>query len=33
VQELTKRDILDLLDGIVDRGSAISANRTFAALR
>jgi integrase len=33
VQEIKKRDILDLLDGIVDRGAGIVANRTLAALR
>ena len=33
VQEITKRDILDLLDGIVDRGAGFTANRTLAALR
>jgi integrase len=30
---VTKSDILDLLDSIVDRGSPITANRTFATLR
>jgi integrase len=30
---VTKSDILDLLDAIVDRGSPITANRTFATLR
>ena len=33
VQDISKRDVLDLLDEIVDRGAAISANRTLAALR
>lgn len=30
---ITKADILDLLDAIVDRGSPIQSNRTFATLR
>ena len=30
---VTKNDVLDLLDAIVDRGSPITANRTFAILR
>jgi integrase len=33
VQEITKRDVLDLLDGIVDRGGGLSANRVLAAIR
>lgn len=33
VRTLTKRDVVELLDGIVDRGSPISANRTLAHLR
>lgn len=33
VQEITKRDINDLLDGIVDRGAPIMANRVLAAIR
>lgn len=33
VQDIGKRDVLDLLDGIVDRGAGILANRTLAALR
>ena len=32
IQSITKRDVLDLLDGIVDRGSPVSANRTRAHL-
>lgn len=33
VQEITRRDIIDLLDGIVDRGTPVAANATLAALR
>jgi integrase len=33
IQEITKRDIADLLDGIVDRGAGIMANRSLAAVR
>jgi integrase len=33
VSTITKRDVVELLDGIVDRGSPISANRTLAHLR
>jgi integrase len=33
VQEITKRDVNELLDGVVDRGAAIMANRTLAAVR
>ncbi|MEQ8227826.1 MAG: integrase arm-type DNA-binding domain-containing protein, partial [Rhodospirillales bacterium] len=33
VQEITRREIIDLLDGIVDRGSPVAANATLAALR
>jgi site-specific recombinase XerC len=32
-QDITKRDVLDLLDGIVDRGAPIHANRVLAAVR
>lgn len=32
-QDIKKRDVLDLLDGIVDRGSPVTANRVFATLR
>jgi integrase len=31
--EITRRDVIDLLDGIIDRGAAVQANRTFAVLR
>jgi integrase len=31
--ELTRVDVHELLDGIIDRGAAVQANRTFAALR
>jgi integrase len=33
VREITRRDILDLLDRVVDGGAPISANRTLAAVR
>jgi integrase len=33
VQDITKRDVLDLLDGIVDRGGGLVANRVLAAIR
>jgi integrase len=33
VQDIARRDVLDLLDGIVDRGAGIGANRTLAAVR
>lgn len=33
VQTLGKRDVIELLDAIVDRGSPIAANRTLAHLR
>jgi integrase len=33
IQEITKRHVLDLLDGIVDRGGGLSANRTLAVVR
>jgi integrase len=32
-REITKRDVLRLLDGIVDRGAGIMANRTLAVVR
>lgn len=32
IQSITKRDILEVLDGIVDRGSPITANRLRASL-
>ncbi|WP_294532618.1 site-specific integrase [uncultured Rhodoblastus sp.] len=31
--EVTRADVHELLDGIIDRGAAVQANRTFAALR
>ena len=33
VQSITKRDVLDLLNSIVDRGSPVTANRVFATVR
>jgi integrase len=33
IQEITKRDIVDLLDRVNDRGSPIMANRVLAAVR
>jgi integrase len=33
VQEITRRDVLDLLDGLVDAGKPVLANRTLAAVR
>jgi hypothetical protein len=32
VHEIARRDVLDLLDRIVDRGSPVTANRTLAAI-
>lgn len=32
-KDVTKRQVLDLLDGIIDRGSPVTANRVFATLR
>ena len=32
-KDITRRDVIELLDAIVSRGSPISANRTFAAIR
>ena len=32
IREITKRDVLDILDGMVDRGSPVSANRLRAHL-
>lgn len=32
IQEISKRDVIDVLDGVVDRGSPISANRLRAHL-
>lgn len=33
IQDITKRDVNELLDEIVDRGAGIMANRTLAAIR
>jgi hypothetical protein len=33
IREITRRDILDVLDRVVDNGAPIAANRTFAAVR
>jgi integrase len=33
IQDITKRNVLDLLDGIVDRGGGLSANRVLAVTR
>jgi integrase len=33
IQDITRRDVLDLLDGIVDRGGGLSANRVLAVVR
>ena len=33
VQDINKRDVLDLLDGIIDRGGGLTANRALAAIR
>lgn len=33
VHDITRRDVLDLLDGIVARGAPITANRVLAAIR
>jgi integrase len=33
VEDISKRDVLNLLDAIVDRGSPVTANRVFATLR
>jgi integrase len=33
IQSVTKRDIVEFLDGVVDRGSPIAANRILAVLR
>lgn len=32
IQEIKKRDVIELLDGIVDRGAPYVANRTYAAI-
>jgi integrase len=31
--EMTRADVHEMLDGVIDRGAAVQANRTFAALR
>ena len=33
MREITRRDVLDLLDRVVDSGKPIAANRTFSAVR
>jgi integrase len=33
VQEITRRDVVELLDGIVDAGKPVAANRTLATVR
>ena len=33
VHEITRRDVLDLLDHVVDAGKPVAANRTFSAIR
>ena len=33
INEISRRDVIALLDNIVDRGAAVQANRTFAVLR
>lgn len=33
IAELRKRDVIELIDGIADRGSPVMANRTLAAVR
>lgn len=33
VQEIAKRDVVELMDTIVDRGAPVSANRTLAVIR
>jgi len=33
LSEMTRADVHELLDGIIDRGAAVQANRTLAALR
>jgi integrase len=33
LQEIDKRDVLDLLDSIIDRGGGLTANRALAAIR
>lgn len=33
VQEIAKRDVIELLDGVIDRGGGLTANRVLAAIR
>src|SRR5262249_29261966 len=33
VQDITKRNVLDLLDGVMDKDAPVLANRTLAAVR
>jgi integrase len=33
IQDITKRDVIELLDGIVDAGRGLTANRILAAIR
>lgn len=33
IQDITRRDVVELLDAIVDKGTPIAANRTLAAVR
>jgi hypothetical protein len=33
IDEIARRDVIDLLDTIADRGAAVQANRMFAVLR
>ncbi|SOE01762.1 tyrosine-type recombinase/integrase [Caenispirillum bisanense] len=33
IEQILKRDVIDLIDAIVDRGAPTMANRTFAAMR
>jgi integrase len=33
MDEITRRDVLDLIDGVVDRGAPVQANRVLAAVR
>lgn len=33
IKSIIRRDVIDLLDGIIDRGAAVTANRVLAAVR
>jgi integrase len=33
IQDITRRDVIELLDGLVDRGTPVAANRTLAHVR